>query len=356
MQYSYHKLRIDQKYNPVMTSHLILADQMKERLGAGAPNLLIGEFQSINKDTSKQETPFMTQSEITHLKNSRINSPVPRNKKTLIKTRKNNPLVKASVEMSMIFTNYPRLTRHRIGSAAHLQAEKVIRGLKNGLCTEFSDYLNVIIEKGTALKLKRSEIVIAFQKKFTLKERKSIYQKFNDLLSPEYWPKDKKNLPKCLWDALSHTNKYSSVSWLMWFILKDPKHLEKAAIVNMDYEAEMIVRRWSPTILKNMLPELKKALSNLNKWYYNDFLKPYYDRDTVIGGTWGTWDKFLTGYLNFIDDRYPIGDKNPGWFKNHSRPLKAWVREMLRFQDEINKANSIPYLHEQYDVINYCNG
>jgi hypothetical protein len=347
--------KLNQKYNPVMTSHLILADQMKEGLRSGDLNPMLNNFKSY-KDTSKQETPFMTQSEITHLKNSKINTPVKSIKnKTIIKSRKNKPSIKATVEMSMIFQNYTQLTRHRIGSAAHLQSEKVIRGLKNGLCTEFSDYLNVIIEKGSNQKFKKSEIVLAFQKKFTLKERKSIYQKFNDLLSPEYWPKNKKNLPRCLWDALSHTNKYSSVSWLMYFILKDPKHLEKCSIVDMDYETEMIIRRWSPTPLKNSIPELKSALGMLNKYYYGEFLLPYYDRDTVIGGQWGTWNKYLNGYLNFLDERYPVGDKNPGWFKPHSRPVKSWEREMLRISAEIEKCTTIPpWTEEQTQKYQYA--
>ena len=281
----------------------------------------------------------MTQSEIIALKNSRVNSPVSRKKnKPIIKTRKNNPLVKASVEMSMIFNNYTHLTRHRVGSKIHKNVEKVIRGLKNGIVTEFGNYINVIIEKGSNQKLKRSEIILACQKKYTLKERKEIYQKLNDLLSPEYHPKNKKSLPRNLWDALSHSNNYSSVSWLMFVILRDIKPLEKSSVVDMDYEVDMIIRRWSPTPLKNSVPELKRALGMLNKYYYGEFLLPYYDKETVIGGTWGTWERYLNGLLDFFDSRYQTSNINPGWFKPGSHPIRAFEREMLRFQDEINRA------------------
>jgi hypothetical protein len=282
----------------------------------------------------------MTQSEIIALKNSRINTPVYRKKSPIIKTRKNNPLVKASVEMSMIFNNYTHLTRHRIGSKIHKNVEKVIRGLKNGIVTEFGDYINVIIEKGSNQKLKRSEIILACQKKYTLKERKEIYQKLNDLLSPEYHPKNKKKLPRNLWDALSHSDNYSNVSWLMYVILRDIKPLEKSAIVDMDYEVDLILRRWSKTRLQNSVPELKNILSKLNKYYFEEFLVPYYNCDTVIGGQWGTWDKYLNGMLEFFDEKYSGVDKNPGWFRPGSKPIKAWEREMLRFQDEINKYQS----------------
>lgn len=289
----------------------------------------------------------MTQSEIIALKNSRINSPVSRKKnKPIIKTRKNNPLVKASVEMSMIFNNYTQLTRHRIGSKIHKNVEKVIHGLKNGIVTEFGDYLNVIIEKGSNQKLKRSEIILACQKKYTLKERKEIYQKLNDLLSPEYHPKNKKSLPRNLWDALSHSNNYSSVSWLLFVILRDIKSLEKSAIVDMNYETELILRRWSPTPLKNSIPELKSALGMLNKYYYNEFLVPYYDKETVIGGQWGTWERYLNGLLDFFDSRYQTSSVNPGWFKPRSKPIMAWERDMLRFQDEIEKAIAVNAMYE----------
>jgi hypothetical protein len=119
----------------------------------------------------------------------------------------------------------------------------------------------------------------------------------------------------------------------------------------MDYEADMIVRKLSPTPLQNTVPELKSALAMLNKYYYNEFLIPYYDKDTVVGGQWGTWEKYLKGLLNFFDERYPTASINPGWFKPHSRPIRAWEREMLRFQEEINKYQSyaaVPEVEYQY--------
>ena len=46
-------------------------------------------------------------------------------------------------------------------------------------------------------------------------------------------------------------------------------------------------------------------------------------------------------YLDFIEERYPVGDKNPGWFRPQSKPVRAWEREMKRLALEIHRQSTV---------------
>ena len=297
----------------------------------------------------------MTSIEIITIKNCQISTPKKYKNKPRKKNKKTSRVQKPTPEFFWIINNCPNLVIQKLGSQTHLNSEKVIRGLKNGLISEFAPYIDSLFTKGSNQRLSLVEMTKVINKKFTLSERKAIYQKLNDLHNLEFWPINKKNLPKNLYAALSPDSKFGQVSWLLYVICKEIQPLKRTAIHIMDWEVGHIVDRW-PSIEDRIQP-LKKILNGLRRWYEEEFLLPYYEKESIIGGKWGTWNSFFLGYINFIEKRYSyITDVNPGWFKSSSKPISAWQLEMKAISRKIEKAGKLAYwaeiqMQEQYSII-----
>lgn len=257
-------------------------------------------------------------------------------------TKKKKKEYRICAELEEIFERFPKLSKVKRTSKTYPECRKVIRGLTNGLLTEFEiSLVDLIASNLEEFGIRKSQVLKFFQTKFTKEERFELYQRLEKLKSPYYVPnltKNGLNLMTALWNFHSMGIK----SWLTYVIFKPPVK-RKDWTREEEKEREMASKQLKEAWENMNDVRLEKNLLWLHIHYKNDLI-PECEKDNDLKKICnGGFFKFINRYILWLVEAYgDMVDKddaniNSGWLHKNSKPFARFMNEYKIYSEYLSE-------------------